>query len=275
MGFNLFHYFCTNSYQMETINPIREVQVFRYLQPLKEGGSLPGLVEADDGFKYVIKFKGAGQGYKALVAELISGQIAKKLGLRIPEIVFAQLDESFGRIEPDQEIQDLLKASEGQNLGLHFLSGALTFDPVVHQVDELLASQIVWLDAYLFNVDRTARNTNMLFWNKELWLIDHGASLYFHHNWESWTSFIHKPFLQVRDHVLLPWAGKIGEADQVLKHLIDEEAIRQIVAQVPDEWMEQDGDDMNARNKKEIYTTLLTQRLSQSETFVNAIKDAR
>lgn len=160
----------------------------RYVTPLREGGSLPAITEADDGFLYVLKFRGAGQGIKALIAECIGGEIARSLGLKVPEIVLAQLDAAFGRTEPDEEIQDLLKASVGLNIGLHYLSGSISFDPVVNRVDPLTASQIVWLDCLLTNVDRTARNTNMLIWNKELWLIDHGAALYFHHSWDNWNS---------------------------------------------------------------------------------------
>jgi hypothetical protein len=170
---------------------LRRVAVTRYVTPLREGGSLPAIAEADDGFLYVLKFRGAGQGVKSLIAELIGGEVARALGLRVPEIVFAGLDAAFGRSEPDEEIQDLLKASVGLNLGLHYLSGSITYDPVVHPVNEGLASRIVWLDCLLTNVDRTARNTNMLVWNKELWLIDHGAALYFHHSWDesyNWPS---------------------------------------------------------------------------------------
>ena len=154
---------------------IRDVNVIRYITPLREGGSLPAIVEADDGFMYVLKFRGAGQGVKALIAELIGGEVARTLGLRVPEIVFANIDSAFGRTEPDEEIQDLLKASVGLNLALHYLSGAISFDPTVTTVDQTLASQIVWLDCLLTNMDRTVRNTNMLWWHKELWLIDHGA----------------------------------------------------------------------------------------------------
>ncbi len=160
---------------------IRTVWVTRYVTALREGGSMPAIAEADDGFLYALKFRGAGQGIKALIAELIGGEAARALGLKVPEIVLAHLDEGFGRTEPDEEIQDLLKASTGLNLALHYLSGSISFDPAVHQVDAETASRIVWLDAWLMNMDRTAKNTNMLFWNKELWLIDHGASLYFHH----------------------------------------------------------------------------------------------
>ena len=165
---------------------LRTANVTRYILPLREGGSLPALAEADDEFKYVVKFRGAGHGTKALIAELIGGEIARALGFRVPEIVFLNLDEAFGRTEADEEIQDLLQWSRGLNMGLHFLSGSLTFDPIVHRVDGKTASQVVWLDALLTNVDRTIKNTNMLIWHKELWLIDHGASLYFHHSWTNW-----------------------------------------------------------------------------------------
>src|SRR3982751_2994205 len=188
---------------------LRTVNITRYVTPLREGGSLPAIAEADDEFLYVLKFRGAGQGAKALIAELIGGELARAIGLRVPEIVFAHLDSAFGRTEPDEEIQDLLKASVGLNLGLHYLSGAITFDPTVTIIDHLLASKIVWLDCLLANVDRTFRNTNMLVWHKELWLIDHGASLYFHHSWQNWLEAAKKPFIQVKDHVLLPYAAEL------------------------------------------------------------------
>ena len=161
---------------------LRTVTVERYLQPLREGGSLPALADADDGFKYVLKFKGAGHGPRMLISELLGGEIARVLGFKVPELVFANLDEYFGQSEADEEIQDLLKFSEGTNLALHYLSGAINYDPAVMKIDDKLSSQIVWLDAFLTNVDRTFRNTNMLMWHKELWLIDHGASYYFHHS---------------------------------------------------------------------------------------------
>src|SRR5580698_11611167 len=193
---------------------LRAVQVTRYVTPLREGGSLPAIAEADDGFLHVLKFHGAGQGVKALIAELIGGEIARALGLKVPEIVFANLDEAFGRTEPDEEIQDLLKASVGLNLALHYLSGAITFDPAVTVIDAKLASQIVWLDCLLTNVDRTPRNTNMLTWHKELWLIDHGAALYFHHSWDNWKEQAVRPFLQVKDHVLLSRATELELVDE-------------------------------------------------------------
>lgn len=173
---------------------LRTVTVMRYITPLREGGSLPALAEADDDFKYVVKFRGAGHGVKALIAEYLGGQIARFLGLPVPEMVFINLDEAFGRTEGDEEIQDLLKFSEGLNFGLHYLSGALTYDAIVNDCDVLLASKIVWLDAFITNVDRTFKNTNLLIWKKEIWLIDHGASFYFHHSWDNWEQTAKTPF---------------------------------------------------------------------------------
>ncbi|HEY2726650.1 MAG TPA: HipA family kinase, partial [Parafilimonas sp.] len=214
---------------------IRTVNVMRYVVPLREGGSLPAIAEADDGFMYVVKFKGAGQGTKALIAELIGGLLAKTLGLKIPEIVFAQLDIAFGRTEPDEEIQDLLKASTGVNIALHYLSGAVSFDPVITMVDEELASKIVWLDCFICNVDRTVRNTNMLMWNKELWLIDHGASLYFHHSWQSFLNNAERPFEQVKDHVLLKYANELTETDELFHSILNNEKIDAIVSLISGE----------------------------------------
>src|ERR1700754_3031990 len=196
---------------------LRTVNVTRYVTPLREGGSLPAIAEADDVFLYVLKFRGAGQGIKALIAELIGGEIARLLGLKVPELVFANLDPAFGRSEADEEIQDLLKFSVGLNLALHYLSGAITFDPVVTTLDAKLASQIVWLDCLLTNVDRTPRNTNMLTWNKGLWLSDHGAALYFHHTWDNWKEQAVRPFLQVKDHVLLSRASELDGVDEEFK----------------------------------------------------------
>jgi hypothetical protein len=195
------------------------------------------LVEADDGFLYVLKFRGAGQGLKALVAELIVGELARALGLRVPELVFCQLDEAFGRTEPDEEIQDLLRASTGRNLGLHYLAGASTFDPLVTTVAPHLASQIVWLDCLTLNVDRTARNTNLLMWHKELWLIDHGAALYVHHTGPEWAQSIRRPFAQVKDHVLLPQASELIAVDAESHAILTAEHLQAIVAVVPDEWL--------------------------------------
>jgi len=254
---------------------LRTVNVTRYVTPLREGGSMPAITEADDGFLYVIKFRGAGQGTKALIAELIGGEIARALGLKIPEIVFANLDSAFGRTEPDEEIQDLLKASVGLNLALHYLSGAITFDPAVTTIDARLASQIVWLDCLLLNVDRTCRNTNMLLWYKELWLIDHGASLYFHHSWSNWKEKATQPFSMIKDHVLLPWATMLEEVDKEFKAVLTDELIKNIVALVPQDWLDPEAPFDSPEDHREAYIQFLTTRIAHSETFVKAAQDAR
>ena len=253
---------------------IRTVNVTRYVTPLREGGSLPAIVEADDGFLYVLKFRGAGQGVKALVGELIGGEIARTLGLLVPEIVFANVDPAFGRTEPDEEIQDLLKASAGLNLGLHYLSGSITFDPTVNKVDPALASKIVWLDCFITNMDRTVRNTNMLSWHKELWLIDHGASLYFHHNWQNWQEQAVRPFMLVKDHVLLPEAAELETADKECHVLLTEERIRNIVNLVPDEWLEKDAAFESGVQHRDTYVQFLTTRFANSAIFLKEAQHA-
>lgn len=250
---------------------LRTVNVTRYGKPLREGGSLPALVEADDDFLYVLKFRGAGQGTKALIAELIAGEIARALGLRVPEIVFANLDVAFGRTEPDEEIQDLLRASEGLNLALHYLSGSITFDPVINDVDARLASEIVWLDAFVMNVDRTARNTNMLMWHKELWLIDHGAALYVHHTGPDWTQLSLRPFAQIKDHVLLNQATELDAVDADFRAILTPDRIRAIVSLIPDEWVMHES----AEELRQVYAQFLASRIAASEVFVNAAKEAR
>lgn len=252
---------------------IRTVNITRYVTPLREGGSLPAIVEADDDGLYVLKFRGAGQGPKALIAELVSGEIARALGLRVPEIVFANLDVRLSRTEPDPEIQDLLRSSAGLNLALDYLPGSITFDPVVEQVGEALASKIVWFDAYVTNVDRTPRNTNLLVWHKELWLIDHGASLYFQHAWQNWEEHSRRPFTPIGDHVLLPLAGCIAEADSEYRLRLDRAKMAEIVSLIPDEWLsgyEELKDDI-----REIYVQFLSARLDASETFVEEAQRAR
>lgn len=193
----------------------------------------------------------------------------------MPELVFLNLDEAFGRTEGDEEIQDLLQGSRGLNLGLHFLSGALTFDPVATKVDPELASRIVWLDAYLTNIDRTFRNTNMLMWHKELWLIDHGASLYFHHSWENWEKHAVSPFPYVKNHVLLPEASRLEEADAALRSMLTEEKIQQVVALIPDDWLHWEDTHETSEEIRDIYTRFLTERLAHSETFVKEAQNAR
>jgi hypothetical protein len=254
---------------------IRTVTVTRYVTPLREGGSMPAITEADDGFMYVLKFRGAGQGVKALIAELIGGEIARHLKLRVPEIVFATLDEAFGRTEPDEEIQDLLKASTGLNLALNYLSGSVTFDPARVTIDENLASQIVWLDSLLMNVDRTARNTNLLLWHKNLWLIDHGAALYFHHSWDDWQQKALRPFTLIKDHVLLKQATRMEETDAVFRNLLTADLIQSIVALIPDEWLVTGSPFATAEIHRQAYCTFLLERIAHSEMFITQVHDAK
>ncbi len=253
---------------------LRTVEVIRYITPLREGGSMPAIAEADDQFLYVLKFRGAGQGTNALIAELIGGEIARRLGLRVPELVFAELHEAFGRTEGDEEIQDLLKFSTGVNLALHYLSGAITYDPAVNTLDSELASTIVWLDAFLMNMDRTAKNTNMLMWHKELWLIDHGASLYFHHAWASWEKQATSPFLLIKDHVLLKQASMIQQVDEKAKKLLDRAFLENLINLIPNDWL-QDDFFSSSQRFRDTYLQFLETRLNHSEIFIKAIEDAR
>lgn len=254
---------------------IRQVKVTRYITPLREGGSLPAIAEADDGFKYVIKFRGAGHGVKALIAELLGGEIARALGLKVPEIVYAELDEAFGRTEGDEEIQDLLRESRGLNIGLHFLSGAINFDPVAVQVDRELASKIVWLDAFITNIDRTFRNTNMLFWHKELWIIDNGASFYFHHSWNQWEKQARTPFPYIKDHVLLPQADMLDETDRQFRSILTDEVLRAITGLIPDTWLQWEQTEESPEQIREVYFSFLKTRLANSGIFINEAKNAR
>lgn len=227
---------------MPVATELRRVAATRYVTPLREGGSLPGLVEADDDGLYVVKFRGAGQGPLALVAEVIGGELARALGLPVPELVVVELDPALGRAEPDPEIQDLIVASPGENLGVDFLPGSLPYLPAAGTpVDPDLAADVVWLDALLTNVDRTARNPNLLLWHRRLWLIDHGAALYLHHGGLRPGEHAHRPFPQVADHVLLPVAGSIAAADERLAPLVDEALLRAVVRLVPADWLPEGG----------------------------------
>lgn len=254
---------------------LRTVNVIRYITPLREGGSLPALAEADDGFKYVVKFRGAGHGTKMLVSELVGGLVAQLLGFRVPEMVFVNLDEAFGRTEGDEEIQDLLQASRGLNMGLHFLSGALAFDSVVTELDEETASRLVWMDAFLTNVDRTTKNTNMLMWHKELWIIDHGASLYFHHSWINWEKYALSPFPQIKDHVLLPYATKLDEVDEEFKKILTPDKIEEVVNLLPDDWLCWGGEEESPEAIRRVYINFLNMRLNHSEIFIKEAQHAR
>lgn len=254
---------------------LRTQSLTRYILPLREGGSLPALAEADDGFRYVVKFRGAGHGYKALIAELIGGMVAKSLGFKVPELVFLDIDHRFGITEPDEEIQDLLRGSEGLNLGLHFLDRAMTMDPTVNIIDELTASKIVWLDAFLTNVDRTRLNTNMLIWNRELWLIDHGASLYFHHSWRNLENAPLDPFPFIKNHALLRRASRIEEADKLMRQAITPRTLRRIVDLIPDVWLADEEELFSPEKKRGIYADFLTRRLANSSIFVKQAIDER
>ena len=240
---------------------LRQVIATRYVTPLREGGSLPGIVEADDLGTYVVKFRGAGQGPKALVAEVISGELARRLGLPVPELAVAELDPVVARAEPDEEVQQLIKASAGPNLGMDFLPGALGYDAFVHHVDAQLASTVLAFDAFVENVDRSWRNPNLLIWHGGLWLIDHGATLYFHHNWASAASVVHRPF-KWDDHVLKPYATTLATAGPELAERLTPELLAEAIALVPDEWLDDPGPDRAA------YLEHLTARAAQPEAWL-------
>ncbi len=255
---------------------LRTVTVTRYVTPLREGGSLPAIVEADDDGLYVLKFRGAGQGVKALIAELIAGELGRSLGLPIPEIVFIELDPILGRSEPDYEIRSLIKASEGLNLALDYLPGALEFNPLdASRLDPLLASSIVWFDAYVTNVDRTSRNTNMLFWHRRLILIDHGSSLYFHHNTDDFLSRSRSPFPPIKDHVLLPVASALDEADALMTKALSSKNLQQTVNLIPASWLNSDPFFADPDAHREAYLAYLLDRLATSRYFVEEAKIAR
>ena len=253
---------------------LRTVMVMRYILPLREGGSLPALSEADDDFKYVLKFRGAGHGVKMLISELLGGMIAQKLRLPIPELVFANLDVDFGRMEADEEIQDLLKFSEGLNLGMHFLSGAIAYDSSV-KIDALLASKIVWLDAFITNIDRTFKNTNLLMWHKELWVIDNGASFYFHHSWQNFDAAAKTPFKYVKDHVLLPQASQLAEANAFAHEVLDDDFFQNLVQLIPEDWLHWNDADESPEEIKGVYFQFLKTRLANSEIFLKEAQNAR
>lgn len=246
---------------------LRREELTRYILPMREGGSLPALGEASDGFIYVVKLRGAGHGKKALISELVGGLVAKALRFHTPELVLLDLDGVFGITEPDEEVQELLRKSEGLNLGMHFLAGAATFDPAVNKVDSLTASKLVWLDAFLTNVDRTRLNPNMMIWHDELWLIDHGASLYFHHSGRNALEAARDPFPYIERHALLPVADRLEDADRLMRQAITPRTLSKIVDMIPEEWLIEEGSDITPSERREQYRTFLTRRLADSAVF--------
>jgi hypothetical protein len=252
------------------------VRALRYVTPLREGGSLPGLMEADDEGTYVVKYRGAGQGPKALVAELIAGEIGRALGLPVPEAALIELDPAFARLEQDYEIQHLLRESEGLNYALDYLPGSITYDPLVPPAPEAsFASEVVWFDAFVTNVDRTARNANMLEWHGHIWLIDHGAALYFHHDWGEVVDRADDPFERVRDHVLLPFADGLGSADERARSRLGDGRIETIVAAVPEAWLLEGYRGLDTAVIREAYVDYLAARLEASAAFVEEGERAR
>ena len=252
------------------------VRATRYVSPFREGGSLPALVEAEDDGLYVLKFRGAGQGPRALVAELIGGEVARALGLPVPVIAFVTVDPELGAAEPDPEIQDLLRASPGLNLGLDFLPGSLAYDPAAGvEVDPELAAEVVWLDALVQNVDRTARNTNLLVWHGRLWLIDHGAALYGHHGDPLLADAWRRPFPQIAEHVLLPVAAPIAPAAERLAERLDDEAVDLIMSRVPSEWLADTPEVASPEARRAAYSSHLRRRRDRHRELAEEAESAR
>ena len=254
---------------------MRTVNAARYVTPLREGGSLPAIIEADDDGMYVLKFRGAGQGAKALIAELIAGELARAAGFLVPELVFVALDPELAKTEPDPEIQDLIRASGGINLGLDYLPGSVMFDPVADKPDGELASRIVWFDAYVTNVDRTARNANMLMWHRKLWLIDHGAALYFQHTWTDMDRRSKDPFALIKDHILLPFASALETADEAMTARLTEDVIKQTIDLVPEDWLNEDTRFTTIAAHRQAYVEYLMKRLVAPRNFVEEAIRAR
>jgi hypothetical protein len=246
---------------------LRSVNAQLYLAALREGGSLPGIVEADDLGTYVVKFVGAGQGRKALVAEVVTGELARRLGLRVPELVTVEVDASMASCEPDEEVQDLLRASGGTNLGVDFLPGSLGFDPVAHPVGADFANRVVWLDAFVGNVDRSWRNPNLLVWHGDVWLIDHGATLVFHHNWPSAAASVAKA-VDLSQHALAATADDIPAAHAALAPLVTPDLLREVVALVPDAWLRDEPGFDDAAAVRTAYVDHLSARLARADEWL-------
>lgn len=253
---------------------MRTLNVTRYVTPLREGGSLPAIVEAEDDGLYVLKFRGAGQGPKALIAELVAGELARVLGLPVPEIVFMQLDPELARTEPDPEIQDLIRASGGLNLAMDYLPGAVAFDALAMQPDATLASQIVWFDALVGNVDRTPRNVNMLVWHRRLWLIDHGAALVFHHQWGDHLRRATLPFARIGEHALLPFATALDDADQALSAVLTPAQIDRVVQLIPPAWLDDDPAFSDHAAQRAAYGQYFLARLLAPRAFATEARRA-
>lgn len=254
---------------------IRTVNVLQYIKPLREGGSLPAIVKADDDFTYVLKFRGAGQGKRALIAELLGGEMARAIGLNVPELVFMNLDESFAKTEPDEEIQDLLDFSVGLNLGLHFLKSSITYEPLISETDSLTASKIVILDSIISNIDRTAKNTNLLMWDKRLWIIDNGASFYFHHNWATWKNHLTRSFPLIKDHVMLPKATELNKAAVEIKEALTEANVNEIVSAIPEDFLMDESTDLTPDEIRAAYVEYINSRLSKINVLVKEAENAR
>jgi len=253
------------------VRELKTVRVTRYVTPLREGGSLPAIVEADDDGLYVLKFRGAGQGPRALIAELVAGEIARALQLAVPDLVFAELDPDLARTEPDPEIFALIRDSGGLNLALDYLPGAVMFDPLVNKPDADVASRLVWFDAYVSNVDRTARNPNLLVWHRKLWLIDHGASLYFHHmpGWIDAADRAADPFPLIKEHVLRHRATHLEAIDQAMTAALPPDTLAAIAAAIPDVWLTEEASGGDAARYRDAYRTYLQRRLESPRRFVD------
>ncbi len=252
---------------------LRTVAATRYVTPFREGGSLPGLVEADDLGMYVLKFRGAGQGLKALTAEVIVGELARRLGFRVPEVVLVELDPELSRAEPDEEIQDLLRASPGLNLGVDYLPGSFDVNPRVRDPGADLAARLLWLDALVLNVDRSWRNPNMLLWHRQVWLIDHGAALIFHHRWQPGWQPAATYRYDAGDHVMMPVAGPVTEADATLRPQVTPELVREVLALVPDEWL--DPELGSPAEVRAAYAAYFAARVADAENWVAALEETR
>ena len=261
---------------MASVPSLRTVTATRYVAPLRQGGSLPAIVEADDDGLYVVKFRGAGQGPRTLIAEQLAGELARALGFLVPELVFLHLDEALARSEPDYEIQGLLKRSEGLNLALDYLPGALDFSPLMPPPDPQLASDIVWFDGYVTNVDRTVRNPNMLLWHRRLWLIDHGAALYFHYGWEGYMDKVRDPHPRSKEHPLLPFTTEaaLRDADERFRAALSDDLLAEVTERIPEEWSDEPTFE-SLEEHRAAYVSYLAARRDASASFLETILNAR